>query len=145
VDTAYEEFSKLTPAEKVFIATHPLQAMTIKGSKGTAFNETQKRFGVNGHNDSTDAFRHCFWSAILSRDIGYLNAWEFTTAHESDPNNPADEKKMDLHNNSVGLKIGNALPFFGKSNAELSNLCYMALIQGKLITSPSTQVKSKGY
>src|SRR5688572_20220382 len=109
---AYEQWSNLTPAEKAVIAAMASNPLTmakipfIKMSKDTAYNETIKRFGRNGRNDRTDAFRHCFWSSILSRDIGYFWAKAFTDAHETNPDNPADEKEMDLHNNSVGLKIG---------------------------------------
>ena len=56
-------------------------------SRDIAYSETTKRFGHNGRNDKSYAFRHCFWSATLSRDIGYKNALEFTNAHESSPLN----------------------------------------------------------
>jgi hypothetical protein len=127
----YEEWHGLTVAEQLLLTAHPLNALIIKQSKPTAFAEAKKRFGINGHNDSSDAFRHCFWAAILARDIGYLDAWAFTTAHESAPGNPADEKAMDLHNNSVGLNLGSYW-FIADSNAELSNMCYEAYQKGEL-------------
>lgn len=43
---------------------------------------------------------------------------------------------MDLHNNKVGLKIGNDYFFFGDSDQELSNKCYQAYLDGKLKTAP---------
>ncbi|MFC5548643.1 DUF6973 domain-containing protein [Massilia aerilata] len=42
---------------------------------------------------------------MLSRDIGYAGALRFTTAHESSPTNDPAEKVMEMHNNSIGLKI----------------------------------------
>ncbi|WP_433963224.1 DUF6973 domain-containing protein [Vibrio parahaemolyticus] len=36
-----------------------------KKAKDVAFFETESRFGINGHNDKSDAFRHCYWSARL--------------------------------------------------------------------------------
>ncbi len=109
----YDKYDHLTDDEKSYFKTHPRQ--------------TTKRFGHNGRNDKSDAFRHCFWSATLSRDIGYKNALEFTNAHESSPLNIAKEKTMDL-NNSVGLRIG-----ISKSdNTKLSKLCNDALNAGKL-------------
>lgn len=134
---AYEQWSNLTPAEKAVIASmaaNPLTAVKIpfiKMSKDTAFNETIRRFGRNGRNDRTDAFRHCFWSSVLSRDIGYFWAKAFTDAHETNPDNPADEKEMDLHNNSVGLKIG-FYYFIPDSNTNLSDKCNKALENGEL-------------
>lgn len=134
---AYEQWSNLTPAEKAVIAAmaaNPLTATKIpfiKLSKDTAFNETVRRFGRNGRNDRTDAFRHCFWSSVLSRDIGYFWAKAFTDAHETNPDNPADEKEMDLHNNSVGLKIG-FFYFIPDSDTNLSDKCNKALENGEL-------------
>ena len=134
---AYEQWQRLTPAEKAVIASmasNPLTAVKIpliKMSKDTAFNETTRRFGFNGRNDQSDAFRHCFWSSVLSRDIGYFWAKAFTDAHETNPDNPPDEKEMDLHNNSVGLKIG-FYYFIPDSNSSLSDKCYKALQNGEL-------------
>ena len=65
--------------------------VTSEPGAHTAFAETQRRVGIDGHNDKSDAFRHCFWSAILSRELGFMNALEFTTAHESSPTNPPNE------------------------------------------------------
>jgi hypothetical protein len=123
-----EQFQRLTRDEKIFILMYPEYAAAIKESKATAYAETRRRFGRNGQNDRSDAFRHCFWSAILSRDIGYSAALRFTTAHESSPTNDPAEKKMDLHNNTVGLKIGRAKG----SNHSLSNRCMAALNAGQL-------------
>lgn len=134
---AYEQWSNLTPAEKAVIAAMMSNPLTvpkvplIKMSKDTAYNETIRRFGRNGRNDRTDAFRHCFWSSVLSRDIGYFWAKAFTDAHETNPDNPADEKEMDLHNNSVGLKIG-FYYFIPDSNTSLSDKCNKALENGEL-------------
>lgn len=134
---AYEQWSRLTPAEKAVIASmgaNPLTAIKIplvKMSKDTAFNETTSRFGYNGHNDRSDAFRHCFWSAVLARDIGYYWAKAFTDAHESNPGQPPEEKEMDLHNNSVGLNIGFHY-FIPDSNSSLSDKCFKALQNGEL-------------
>ncbi|MBD8512091.1 hypothetical protein L6J37_04400 [Photobacterium sp. WH77] len=83
----------------------------------------------NGRNDASDAFRHCFWSALMARDLGYMNAQRFTNAHESSPDNPFMEKKMDLHNNDVGLRIGAR----GGSDSSLSNACMAALQGGELM------------
>ncbi len=126
--SVYDQYNNLTPQEQMYIRSHPHHALSIKQSKEAAYAETKKRFGHNGRNDKSDAFRHCFWSAILTRELGYQNALKFTTAHESDPRNPPLEKAMDLHNNSVGLSIGKA----GGSNQQLSSRCMAALRNGRL-------------
>jgi hypothetical protein len=136
----YEQWSNLTPAEKAVIAamtaTDPIKVVFIKLSKDKAFDETSRRFGHNGHNDRSDAFRHCFWSATLARDVGSFWAKLFTDAHETNPGQPADEKAMDLHNNGVGIGIGKYF-FIPDSDSSLSDQCYQALQDGKLtVISP---------
>ncbi|MEC4719695.1 hypothetical protein RY831_11090 [Noviherbaspirillum sp. CPCC 100848] len=101
--SVYDQFKQLTPSEQQYITVYPHHAFAIKNSKEAAFEETKRRFGFNGRNDQSDAFRHCFWSAVLAREIGYAGALRFTTAHESSPLNSKIEKEMDLHNNGVGL------------------------------------------
>ncbi len=126
----YNQFMSMTPEERLYVASHPHHANTLRNSKPLAFQETQNQMGHNGHNDDSDAFRHCFWSATLARDLGISNARDFTTAHESGPNNPPDEKMMDLHNNSIGLQVGSA----GGSNTALSNACLANLASGNLMS-----------
>lgn len=128
VVSIYDQFTQLTQREQQYILLHPTHALIISETKDIAFKETQLRFGINGHNDKSDAFRHCFWSALLTRKIGYDGAREFTTAHESSPTNVPAEKGMDLHNNSVGLNIGKN----GGTDKYLSSLCATALAAGKL-------------
>ena len=125
----YEQYQQLTPQEQAYLRNNPHHAMILKDAREAAFAETLRRFRRNGHNDQSDAFRHCFWSAMLARDIGYSDAKRFTSAHESSPKNRLDEKRMDLHNNQVGLDIGRSKG----SNAILSARCMSALRAGKLI------------
>ncbi len=126
--TLYAQYQQLTPKEREYLHTHPHHAVILRGAREAAFAETIRRFGPNGHSDKSDAFRHCFWSAILARDIGYQDAMRFTTAHESSPKNRIEEKRMDLHNNRVGLGIG----FKKGTNAVISERCMSALHAGKL-------------
>lgn len=128
MSSIYDKFISLTPDEQSFIVRNPHHALTIHDSKEKAFKETMEQFGSNGRNDETDAFRHCFWAATLARDIGYKNALEFTTAHESAPNNPLKEQAMDLHNNKVGLELGKK----DGSDKGLSFACKSSLLAGEL-------------
>lgn len=94
-------------------------------------SKAQKLFGGGSlHNGAGDAFRHCYWSSLLARDIGRDNASEFTTAHESKPGNPKREKEMDLHNNGKGIEIGSKYP--NASDDELVKMCQRALLKGEL-------------
>lgn len=51
--------------------------------------------------DDGDAFRHTYWSALLSYEFGTNFAIQLTTAHESNTPEGID-KEMDLHNNNNG-------------------------------------------
>lgn len=125
---AGSSYYNLTEGEKAYVKSHPWNAAQIAWDKEKAFDETVRRFARNGHNDASDAFRHCFWSALLARDIGEADAKVFTDLHESSPMNPVLEKSMDLHNNRVGISIGKN----GGEDGYLSDQCYKALLQGKL-------------
>lgn len=114
--------------EKVYLLMYPEHVSLISDAAEQASNETKRRFGRHDHNGHGDAFRHCLWSAMLCRDIGYMGALRYTSAHEEFSDNPPNEKAMDLHNNSVGLKLGRTL----SSNAILSNLSVAALRSGQL-------------
>lgn len=122
-------YSQLTESEKNYVKRHPVNAYKIGECKNMAVAETRKRFGHNGRNDKSDAFRHCYWSALLVREIGYQQAIEFTTLHESQPGNDLKEKAMDLHNNRAGADIGRN----GGADEMLALKCMEALKQGRLI------------
>lgn len=93
-----------------------------------------RRFSGPGlHNGVGDAFRHCYWSALLARDIGPDNARSITTAHEGYSANPAGERAMDLHNNAQGIKIGSLNPRM--TDEQLSETCAQWLAIGRLVTS----------
>lgn len=127
--TTYSDaFNKLTASEKIHLAMFPEQLAVIKRSSQRALLESKLRFPGNRRNTPGDAFRHCFWSALLARDIGYASALRYTNAHEAFPDNPPDEKTMDLHNNAVGLNIGR----FGGPNRILILRCTEALCSGRL-------------
>ncbi len=154
MNAVIDKFNNLKPLEKIYLAARPWHAIAIERCKQKATSETKKRFGFNGHNEDSDAFRHCYWSALLAHEIGYMHALMFTNAHESNDDNPPEEKRMDLHNNSVGLSIGRMhFSFkdkfqFGwiEKDEAISNKCYKAYLDGRLINGiglePSTP---KGY
>ncbi len=105
----------------------------IEENARKATHETVRRFGHNGYNDASDAFRHCYYSALLTRDIGLSNARFFMEAHELFEGNPLNEFRMDMQNNHIGFRLG----MFGGDDQTLANLCYSALLQNKLrVISP---------
>ncbi|WCN09008.1 DUF6973 domain-containing protein [Marinomonas mediterranea] len=123
-----KQYDGLTDDEKSYLKRNIHHVFIIKKARDTAYRETAKIFGYNGRNDQSDAFRHCFWSALLAKELGEKNAKKFTSAHESSPTNAINEKLMDLHNNDIGLNIGKS----GGSNTFLSARCLSALTSQEL-------------
>ncbi|UJR34554.1 hypothetical protein I4U23_027330 [Adineta vaga] len=62
--------------------------------------------GYKLHNDEADAFRHCFWSALMTIYIGVTQAKIVGDNHEYLNDNPQNERHMDLYNNAIGLQVG---------------------------------------
>lgn len=101
------DWYRLNQQEKNYLLMNPWHLLAIKESANKALNEAQSKFGAGSlHNGAGDAFRHCYWSALLARDIGPDAALAFTTAHEEKPGLPKTEIEMDLFNNRVGIEIG---------------------------------------
>lgn len=99
--------SNLTSAEELFILQHPVAALNFKENADQAFSITMGLYpDISQHNTIADAFRHTLWCALNTISEGVDLAREFGNAHETNPNQPADEKNMDLHNNEVGYEIG---------------------------------------
>ncbi|WP_305020669.1 DUF6973 domain-containing protein [Hymenobacter cheonanensis] len=57
-------------------------------------------------NGPGDAFRHAYFVARNTIDIGQTLALQLSNAHEEKPNNNPIEKEMDLENNRSGIIIG---------------------------------------
>lgn len=121
-------YDNLNRHEKKYVRTHPINSYRIRECKKDAVSETERLFGYNGRNDQSDAFRHCYWSALIAKRVSYYDAIKFTTLHEMRPGNDLAEKRMDLHNNKIGAQIGRR----GGSAKVISDKCYKALKQGKL-------------
>ena len=94
-----------------------------------ALSETRKRFpGSSAHNDKADAWRHCYWSCEMARQLGVASAKCVGDVHESANERrgqPPVERAMDKHNNSVGRDLAAA-------NGDCADLCAEALADGKL-------------
>ena len=127
----YEQFKKLTLQEKFLALTYPVSAFAIRINQDIALAEEKSIFGFNSRNGVGDAFRHAFWLAINTRDVGTTRASEFGTAHESETHpDLLLEKEMDLFNNSVGLEYSFANP--NSTNSQLSTGLQNKLLNGDL-------------
>lgn len=131
MDDYRKNYDRLNASEKLTLALMPLSVGKIQDDAEKALAEAKRRFDPSTlHNGRGDAFRHCYWAALMTRDIGFLNTKSITDAHEDGPGNPRAEKDMDLHNNLQGILIG--LGHKKSSDKELADLCEAALRVGKL-------------
>jgi|GEM_PF-3556858 len=105
-----DKTGKATKTEWLISIKHPIAAIKVKNNSEIASIETQRRFPKGGHNDKADAFRHAYWNALNTRDVGKIIAKKFADAHEEFDDNPNAEKEMDLNNNEKGREISEANP-----------------------------------
>lgn len=101
----FYEVCKLNEQELELVLKYPFDAIKIRDNAKFVRDVVVEAYGFNGHNDVTDAFRHCFFAALNSITCGTILANRFGDAHEAEPGQPLIEKQMDLYNNSVGYDI----------------------------------------
>jgi hypothetical protein len=119
------------PAEIALIIQYPLVALSINYNAGNAQDETVIRFGANGLNNQSDAFRHAYWQTLNTKSVGGYMAILFSTAHEtSTPTQFELEKNMDIYNNLIGIALFNSNP--GLTNAQYAQLVWNAGQNGDL-------------
>lgn len=125
------QFLKLSCAEKTWTLTHLFKAkkafrITTEARKQTNLIRQENQLDTFPHGGTLDAFRHTFWMASLTQQIGARAARSLGKAHERG-NYRAFKKgktedgviqdatavEMDLYNNEQGIAIG-------KENANLS-------------------------
>ena len=90
----------------------------------------KKVFSFESKTDGVgDAFRHCYWSAIMTLKIGAEKAYKIGELHELVASNEgALDFKMDLKNNEFGVLVG----IKSKSNKEAEVKCLEAAKSDKL-------------
>lgn len=125
----------LTDSEKRLVVRYPFAALKVNDAKNIATEQTERKFGNNGLGDRSDAFRHGIWNAEMTIMIGAEKAELFATAHEdkdtsgleSDGHTKEEHKNMDLHNNSLGRRIGQENP--NLSETEMADYIYELIYQ----------------
>jgi len=127
----YDIWNNLSQREKDLIKSFPMKAWNIFKNREIAENATRNKFGKNGLNDKSDAFRHAYYNAINTKKVGAYMAQLFSDAHESEvPSRFQLEKTMDLFNNSIGHDSEINYPI--SSITELVEKIYKELTDGNL-------------
>ncbi|MGG1519103.1 hypothetical protein ABE504_27070 [Paenibacillus oryzisoli] len=96
--------AQLNDLEEGLFEAHPVDGLKALTAAQEATDWTVYKFGYNGHNDKSDAFRHSAWNIWI---IGFTSdstwAANWTNAHELGAvGQPQAEYDMDMQNNSIG-------------------------------------------
>lgn len=123
IQSEYLNGGILTPAERLLVFFHPVNAFITQQASEDATNKALELFPDDTIQRTTrgDAFRHAYWSILLAKRVDITWSEDFTTAHEEKADEPDDETGMDLHNNAVGRLV-----FFGNQTASESRLAEIA-------------------
>jgi RHS repeat-associated protein len=100
--------------------------------------DAAKNSGLPGlHNGQADAYRHCYWSCLMTKRMGAVKAETAGNIHEDwgdKAGQPAIERQMDLHNNSAGRGCAGSKD----SSIDCDQSCRNKLIDGSLWWIDST-------
>ncbi|MGG3642051.1 hypothetical protein ABES38_11845 [Bacillus gobiensis] len=130
-------WDSLNSKEKEMAKKHPFQATIMYNCSAAAKSMSIKHFKYGDADDNNaNAYRHAFWNAILSREMGTDNAKKWTDAHEYGHKSLGTE--MDLKNNATGRSIYTALAekkwlWFKPGYLEISDDILTKVKQGKLV------------
>jgi RHS repeat-associated protein len=147
-DPPYDKWNRLNRQEKNIILLDPqfYKAKTIEKNAGKAFEMTKATFGHQGKGDESDAFRHAFWMATNTQEVGERFSQKWGDAHEY--STPVDEVStdlyMDIHNNDVGVEIGKNNP--NATPEELRDIILDRMSKGDflIINENNKLIKSDG-
>ena len=118
-----KQFKKLSAPEKCWVLSHPFIAkraleITRKVEADVDSLQREGSIGTDNHGGRLDAFKHAYWMASLSREIGCRRSLKLGKAHEKAnrlqfekheleesilPDSASSE--MDLRNNSAGALL----------------------------------------
>ena len=124
----YDDWNKLTDCEKTFFKKYPSSLYLAKNNKTAAEKASWKRFKdcktpnrTPMHNTIGDAYRHAYFAALNTHNMGYSKAKSLGDAHECDvPLSQLNQKKMDLHNNAWGYLYGSTVSYISEEQFYIS-------------------------
>lgn len=104
----------LTSEELKLYSAHPIKAAKAKECADKAVESTNDKYKkcVRWQGNG-DAYRHAYWSALMTRNIDKDFAWRVGLAHENlsttyDFDKQDDDTKMDIKNNYAGRQLASS-------------------------------------
>lgn len=124
--------AKFTEGVRCVFQVGPIDCYTARNDANTAYATAEELYPDSLHNGPGDAFRHCYWNALMTIHINKDQAKIVADNHEEISNGPEAENKMDYKNNEVGRGIGESSP----NEEAAKNGCVDAVNDGRLQLSP---------
>ncbi len=132
----YLYFSKATGEEIWLCAQHPFKCNTANKLAQQASEKTKSIYDQYVQwQGNGDAFRHAYWSALMTKHIDRDFAYDAGLAHEGlkrgyNFDSQGDDNKMDISNNYSGRILGDNNK--SKSDDQIANIIKNEVIKGNL-------------
>ena len=141
-------FCRMHYPEKIWVMSHLLVVrktwqITTEARQAAAEMLSDVELDADANGGQVDAFRHCYWMARLTQEIGWRRAYRLGLAHEKGNRIDYDRRlledgalpdsvscEMDLRNNIEGIRLAQQNPH--ASSDELRQLIRKAILEGKL-------------
>lgn len=136
VNASYSPLTSLTSQEISLYTAHPIKAVKAKNCATIAENKTNEWYkNYTTWQGNGDAFRHAYWSALMTKKIDRDFAYEAGLAHEGlskgySFSEQVDDTKMDISNNYSGRILGDDNS--SESDGDLAKIIKKACSKGKL-------------
>ncbi|CAF2607394.1 unnamed protein product [Rotaria sp. Silwood2] len=126
--------STLTEGIKCVFLVGPFDCAKAKTDADNAAAEARQSYPADTlHNGIGDAFRHCYWNALMTISIGRDQAKKVADLHEdNNTTGPYNERVMDLTNNEIGRQLGSE----SKTADEAREKCSANVRSGYLQLAP---------
>ena len=113
-DDIQQQWNNLNSTEKKLCLFSPVHCGVAAGEGFLAIDFADQLYPTDQRrNGPNDALKHARWAAGMTRSMNAIHtstgvSWAaaWLAAHENVPNNPQPEYDMDMHNNTVGIGIG---------------------------------------
>lgn len=102
-----------------------LKAKELTGEAEVAAQNVSAEYGLAIHNGGADAFRHCYWSGLMTDEFGWQTAKGFGDRHEYKDGQDPREEAMDLYNNRQGR-------IWAQQVDNIGQRCLEGALQGEL-------------
>lgn len=126
--------STLSEAIKCVFLVGPISCAKAKTDADVAAAAARDNYPANTlHNGIGDAFRHCYWNALMTISVGRVHAKKIADLHEDhNTSGPLNEREMDLKNNEIGRQVGSE----STTGAEAHAKCAEHVTSGYLQLKP---------